>query len=67
MLIAGGYLVLDEEHIGLVLALSARIHVRIAVQEGNDGMITVTSPQFLNATWIYKCYDKDGDLHVENL
>jgi phosphomevalonate kinase len=67
VLIAGGYLVLDQEHVGLVLALSARIHVRIVVQPGDDGMITVTSPQFLNATWKYKCYDKDGDLYVENL
>jgi len=68
VLIAGGYLILDPEQIGLVLALSARIYVHIAWQDQKmDGIITVTSPQFLNATWKYKCYDQEGNLHVENL
>ena len=68
VLIAGGYLILDPEQIGLVLALSARIYVHIAWQDQMmDGIITVTSPQFLNATWKYKYYNQEGNLHVENL
>lgn len=67
VLIAGGYLILDPNQIGLVLALSARVYVHITLEKEEDGIITVTSPQFLNATWKYKCHNQDGDLHVENL
>jgi phosphomevalonate kinase len=69
VLIAGGYLILDPEQIGLVLALSARIHVVICDDESasEEGIVTVTSPQFLNAQWRYKCSINDSTLHVENL
>ena len=70
MLIAGGYLILDPDQIGLVLALSARIHVEVSNDSGSadEGIITVTSPQFLNAEWKYKCtIDEDQTLHVEDL
>lgn len=67
VLIAGGYLILDPDQIGLVFALSARVYVRITQEDGGDGIFTVTSPQFLNATWKYKCYNRDKDLHIEDL
>src|SRR5271170_4518115 len=69
-LLAGGYLILDSQQIGLVLALSARIHV---VTVGDDsvppeGLIAVTSTQFVGAEWKYKCTVDDAEtLHVEDL
>jgi phosphomevalonate kinase len=68
VLIAGGYLILDPEQIGLVLALSARIHVVVAASGSkSSGIVTVTSPQFLNARWTYRCTISGSILHVENL
>ena len=70
MLIAGGYLILDPEQIGLALALSARIHVVTASDDfdsADGGIITVSSPQFLNAQWVFKCTIDDSILHVENM
>jgi phosphomevalonate kinase len=71
VLIAGGYLILDPEQIGLVIALSARIHVVIQedaeIQAENGAVITVTSPQFLNAQWKYKVITSDEGLRIENL
>lgn len=52
VLLAGGYLVLDRKYTGLVFGLSARIHV--LVSESNAGnLITVRSPQFVDAIWVY--------------
>lgn len=72
VLIAGGYLILDPEQIGLVIALSARIYCVIehdeeTVSEEDDAIITVTSPQFLNAQWKYKVINSSNGLRVENL
>ena len=71
MLIAGGYLILDPEQIGLVVALNAHVTVVVSSDESgapDEGIITVQSPQFLNAEWKYKCtIDKSEILHVENL
>lgn len=58
VLLAGGYLVLDRAHTGLVFGLSARIHVIIQpIVAANEGVqfseITVVSPQFLEASWRY--------------
>jgi phosphomevalonate kinase len=70
-LIAGGYLILDPQQIGLVIALGADIAVVISADDSSpdQGIITVQSPQFLNAEWKYKCTleDMEKDLHVENL
>lgn len=69
-MIAGGYLILDPDQIGLVLALSARIHVEVSDNSGSadEGIVTVVSPQFLDAEWKYKCsIDEDRTLHVEDL
>lgn len=68
VLIAGGYLILDPNQIGLVLALSARMYVVVCPDHSSDeGIITVTSPQFLNSQWKYKCTVNGKALHVQNL
>ncbi|KAK4146590.1 ribosomal protein S5 domain 2-type protein [Dichotomopilus funicola] len=55
VLLAGGYIVLDRKHTGLVFGLSARIHVLAQEIPTSSGVhlreIVVRSPQFLNATW----------------
>lgn len=57
VLLAGGYLVLDRRHTGLVLGLSARINVVAAEIRASAGVqlseIVVESPQFLEAQWRY--------------
>ncbi|KAK4249223.1 phosphomevalonate kinase [Corynascus novoguineensis] len=57
VLLAGGYIVLDRKHTGLVFGLSARIHVLAQEIHTSAGVhlseIVVQSPQFLNATWRY--------------
>jgi phosphomevalonate kinase len=62
---------LDPEQIGLVIALSARIYVVIEDDEetvsDHGAVITVTSPQFLNAQWKYKVIHSSDGLRVENL
>ncbi|KND92954.1 Phosphomevalonate kinase [Tolypocladium ophioglossoides CBS 100239] len=57
VLLAGGYLVLDRQHTGLVFGLSARINVVAAEICTSQGVqlneIVVDSPQFLDAQWRY--------------
>ncbi|KAL2267805.1 hypothetical protein VTJ83DRAFT_5082 [Remersonia thermophila] len=57
VLLAGGYIVLDRKHSGLVFGLSARIHVLAQKIPTSAGVhlseIVVQSPQFLNANWRY--------------
>ena len=55
VLLAGGYLVLDRAHTGLVFGLDARIHVRVAPlgPAGGDEFV-VRSPQFVGAEWRYR-------------
>ena len=71
LLLAGGYLVLDQQHTGQVFALSARMNViaqPLAAKEEDDGrfnevVVVVTSPQFVEAEWVYACRaasDKGG-------
>ena len=50
-------MILDPDQIGLVLALSARIHLVVELEESpaSDGLITVVSPQFSEAEWKYQC------------
>ena len=50
--LAGGYLVLDRKHTGLIFGLDARIHS--IVQPGGDCDVTVRSPQFQDAVWTYQ-------------
>lgn len=57
VLLAGGYLVLDRKHSGLVFGLSARINVIAGKIHTGPGVqlneIVVDSPQFLDAQWRY--------------
>lgn len=57
VLLAGGYLVLDREHTGLVFGLDARIHVHVQKLPTSPGValseIIVRSPQFEEAEWRY--------------
>lgn len=57
VLLAGGYLVLDRNHTGLVFGLDARIHVHVQPLPTGEGVslqeIVVWSPQFKYATWRY--------------
>jgi len=55
VLLAGGYLVLDREHTGLVFGLDARICCVISSSPSDSkvgtGEVLVESPQFLGAEW----------------
>lgn len=55
VLIAGGYLVLDQKFTGLVISASSRFYVVIqdCQQPGREGQIIVRSPQFVGAEWTY--------------
>jgi phosphomevalonate kinase len=57
VLFAGGYLVVDRAHTGLVFGLDARIHVHIEALKTSRGAsldeIVVRSPQFREAEWRY--------------
>lgn len=57
VLLAGGYLVLDRDHTGLVFGLDARIHVHVQKLPTSPGVdlseIIVRSPQFKDAEWRY--------------
>ncbi|KAL9011231.1 MAG: hypothetical protein Q9173_003905 [Seirophora scorigena] len=57
VLLAGGYLVLDRDHTGLVFGLDARIHVHVQKLPTSPGVvlseIIVRSPQFNDAEWRY--------------
>ena len=57
VLLAGGYLVLDRRHTGLVVGLDARIHVLVEPIRTKAGValseIIVRSPQFRDARWEY--------------
>ncbi|KAI1615134.1 phosphomevalonate kinase [Exophiala viscosa] len=60
VLFAGGFLVLDRKHTGLVFGLNARIHVHIEqwnptlLDDVTGNFIFVQSPQFLDARWLYQ-------------
>ncbi|KAL8884061.1 MAG: hypothetical protein Q9215_007808 [Flavoplaca cf. flavocitrina] len=58
VLVAGGYLVLDRSHTGLVFGLDARIHVLVQKLPPSTGVvlseIVVRSPQFRDAEWRYE-------------
>ena len=65
VLFAGGFLVLDRAHTGLVFGLNARIHVHVQADDEvpvdrleSDLTISVHSPQFEDARWQYKWTQK---------
>ncbi|KAJ7084399.1 phosphomevalonate kinase [Mycena belliarum] len=53
VLIAGGYLVLDRAYAGVVVSTSSRFYTVVQDSVGKSDLITVRSPQFLEATWVY--------------
>ena len=73
VLLAGGYLVVDRAHTGLVLGLDARIHVLVEPLVTLDGVtlseIVVKSPQFHDAEWRYgyRIGENDGGVEVVQL
>ncbi|KIW97901.1 phosphomevalonate kinase [Cladophialophora bantiana CBS 173.52] len=63
VLFAGGFLVLDRQHTGLVFGLNARIHVVVQPWRAGDLLpgslnsgphVLVQSPQFCDARWLYR-------------
>ncbi|KAJ9639139.1 phosphomevalonate kinase [Exophiala oligosperma] len=62
VLFAGGFLVLDRKHTGVVFGLNARIHARVepwndkprSLKGEGERHILVQSPQFLEAKWLYR-------------
>lgn len=69
VLLAGGYLVVDQAYTGLVFGLSARIHVHVETLPTSDGIvlneIIVRSPQFRGAEWRYGYRVKENNGGVE--
>ena len=53
VLIAGGYLVLDQKYSGVVVSTSSRFYTIIQQTLGNPYTIWVRSPQFEEASWKY--------------
>jgi phosphomevalonate kinase len=68
VLFAGGFLVLDRTHTGLVFGLNARIHVHVQEDErpadaqGAGLSLAVHSPQFKQAQWRYVWSESEGRL-----
>lgn len=54
VLLAGGYLVLDQKYSGVVVSTSSRFYTVIeSASTGKPREIIVRSPQFVNAEWAY--------------
>lgn len=52
VLLAGGYLILDPKYSGIVVSTSSRFYAVVS-PASTPGIITVNSPQFVNAVWKY--------------
>ena len=52
VLLAGGYLVLDPKYSGIVVSTSSRFY-SVVSPAPTPGLVTVNSPQFINAVWKY--------------
>ncbi|KAJ3081101.1 phosphomevalonate kinase, partial [Physocladia obscura] len=63
VLVAGGYLVLDQKYSGLVIGTDSRFYTTITSLNPNQTLantklvrrITVRSPQFDDGKWVYSC------------
>ncbi|EXJ84827.1 hypothetical protein A1O3_05500 [Capronia epimyces CBS 606.96] len=69
VLFAGGFLVLDRRHTGLVFGLDARIHVHVkpwleGPTTSTGSAILVQSPQFRDASWFYEITETKAHDHV---
>ncbi|KAF9792672.1 phosphomevalonate kinase [Thelephora terrestris] len=51
-LLAGGYLILDSKYSGIVVSTSSRFY-SVVFPASTPGIITVNSPQFVDAVWKY--------------
>lgn len=73
VLLAGGYLVLDRAHTGLVFGLDARIHVHVQKLPTSPSLVLseviVRSPQFRDAEWRYGYRETEhhGGLQITQL
>ena len=61
VLLAGGYLVLDQKYSGVVVSTSSRFYTMVeSTASGKAGMIVVRSPQFVDAEWAYRVAIENG-------
>lgn len=69
VLLAGGYLVLDPKYSGLVIGASSRFYSALEPgRSGEEYLIRVMSPQFVDARWKYKFQiDNDGKLGISQI
>ena len=67
VLLAGGYLVLEQSFTGLVVGTTARFYTVIRPQSQTDNTITVHSPQFEQATWVYKATIENDTLRFNSM
>lgn len=68
VLLAGGYLVLEQAFTGLVVGTTARFYTVIRPQTHTKaGTITVHSPQFESATWKYQAITKNDKLEFDSM
>ncbi|KAH8107929.1 Phosphomevalonate kinase [Cristinia sonorae] len=70
VLMAGGYLVLDSAYSGVVVSTSSRFYSVVQpASAGESGVrpiqITVRSPQFVGATWVYNVNINGGNVVVQ--
>ena len=69
VLLAGGYLILERQHTGLVLGLDARIFVATENVLSHDSNaapdILVCSPQFVGTRWSYRVRAGSNDHGIE--
>ncbi|KAI9483232.1 MAG: Phosphomevalonate kinase [Benjaminiella poitrasii] len=68
VLVAGGYLVLEQAFMGVVVGTSARFYTVIRPETHSaPGIITVRSPQFEKAVWQYKASSENKKLQFESI
>ncbi|KAK5455909.1 phosphomevalonate kinase [Exophiala xenobiotica] len=72
VLFAGGFLVLDRKHTGLVFGLNARIHAHIEPwneppKNLKGTSILVQSPQFVDAKWLYTISEPQAEKVAVNV
>lgn len=70
VLIAGGYLILDQKFTGLVISASSRFYTVIqdCQRPGQAGQVIIRSPQFVGAEWAYSVtIHDDGKVDVSQV
>ena len=70
VLLAGGFLVLDPAHQGLVISTASRFYTVVTTSPHEDDSplrfrISVRSPQFSDGSWVYRAQRVDGVWAVE--